>query len=296
MSKEMSSTQKHEVKAAATIIMEDVICQSFVQSSSTLAYACILIRQKKYDLASHVLHSLEAKQASRFKEMVFYLQAQIGIETGDYALVKRRLVPRVNQHANDMVALALLEACIYQEWLVSQALPPVASPINTEPVLGARSGTGAESPFASQVLQAGPNGNSAIGPEESDFGLYQNLASDQNTHALAMGNLDTGTFKSKCRNSAMEPLIEVLPQILPGAISIACQNLEGGEIHKICLSFQNLTVTSLHRAGERLELVTGPINQSLLTMVRAENLFQKQAASALGRARMASSISGVNSP
>src|SRR4051812_23002888 len=107
----------HEVKPAALILADDVICQSFIQSSSTLAYACLLIRQRKYDLAVHVLHSLEAKQASRFKDMVFYLQAQIGIETGEYGVVKKRLVPRTNQHPNDLVALSLLECCIYHEWL-----------------------------------------------------------------------------------------------------------------------------------------------------------------------------------
>ena len=48
----------HEVKPAAAVIADDVICQSFIQSSSTLAYACLLIRMRKFDLAAHVLHSL----------------------------------------------------------------------------------------------------------------------------------------------------------------------------------------------------------------------------------------------
>src|SRR5215212_8910625 len=81
----MTAAATYEVKPPSAILAEDVICQSFIQSSSTLAYACLLIRGGKYDLAAHVLHSLEAKPASRFKDMVFYLQAQIGIETGDYA-------------------------------------------------------------------------------------------------------------------------------------------------------------------------------------------------------------------
>jgi len=123
----MSSTTQHEVKAASAVLSDDIICQSFIQSSSTLAYACLLIRRKKYELATHVLHSLEAKQASRFKDMVFYLQAQIGIETGEYAVVKKRLVPRVNQHPNDMVALSLLEADIYLEWVAWQSRQPEAA-------------------------------------------------------------------------------------------------------------------------------------------------------------------------
>src|SRR3954471_13997725 len=112
----MNAAPQHEIKPADAVIAEDDICQSFIQSSCTLAYACLLIRRRRFDLATHVLHSLEAKQASRFKDMVFYLQAQIGIETGEYAVVKKRLVPRVHQHPNDMVALSLLEACIFLEW------------------------------------------------------------------------------------------------------------------------------------------------------------------------------------
>ena len=35
----------HDVKSAAAVLADDVICQSFIQSSSTLAYACLLIRR-----------------------------------------------------------------------------------------------------------------------------------------------------------------------------------------------------------------------------------------------------------
>src|SRR5688500_13153033 len=112
----MTTTTTYEIKTPAEILSEDVICQSFIQSSSTLAYACLLIRGARYDLAAHVLHSLEAKPASRFKDMVLYLQCQIGIESGDFAEVKRRLVPRVQQHPGDMVALCLLQSCVSLEW------------------------------------------------------------------------------------------------------------------------------------------------------------------------------------
>jgi len=128
---------------------------------------------------------------------------------------------------------------------------------------------------------------------DSDFGIYQGLAADENTQALALGNRESGRFKSICRNGSVESLIGLLPQMLPSGVAGACADLESGEIHKICFSFQYMTVTSLHKGAEQLALVTGNINQSLLTMVRAENIFQKQtrsalAASAPARARPAS--------
>nr|MDQ3000349.1 hypothetical protein [Fibrobacterota bacterium] len=128
----MSAAPMHELKTAAAVLADDVICQSFIQSSSTLAYACLLIRDRKYDLAVHVLHSLEAKQASRFKDMVFYLQAQIGIETGEFNMVKKRLVPRVNQHPNDMVSLSLLECCIFLEFTEWERSHPQAETLSAE--------------------------------------------------------------------------------------------------------------------------------------------------------------------
>lgn len=129
---------------------------------------------------------------------------------------------------------------------------------------------------------------SAADPLDSDFGVYQALASDENTQALSLGNRDSGRFRFNCRNGNLEPLVNMLPQLVPGAIAHACASLESGDIHKICFSFQNMTVTSFHKGAEQLALVTGNINHSLLTMVRAENIFQKQAASAQARVRLAS--------
>ncbi len=126
----MIAAPQHEIKTPDAVIADDVICQSFIQSSCTLAYACLLIRRGRFELAAHVLHSLEAKQASRFKDMVFYLQAQIGIETGEYQMVKKRLVPRAHQHPNDLVALSLLESCMYREFAAAEA----SSPRPPEPV------------------------------------------------------------------------------------------------------------------------------------------------------------------
>ncbi|MDB5102737.1 MAG: hypothetical protein JWP91_426 [Fibrobacteres bacterium] len=367
----MTTAPMHEVKSAAAVLADDVICQSFIQSSSTLAYACLLIRQGKYDLALHVLHSLEAKQASRFKDMVFYLQAQIGIETGEFATVKKRLVPRVHQHPNDMVALSLLECDIYLEfveWEKSHPRPDasgtfeVATPSGSGPILSdsyfgntqAASASASAARFEAshrdtppsmpQVQpESRPQPPSAVDPRQADtplsglakvktapplagpmavkpaktappssapaapaaprvpypaspgasqegaFGIFQALSEDKNTQALAIWNPEKGKFKSECRDPVLETLVAMLPHEVPMPIQAACASLEGGTVNKICFSFQNMTVTSFHSGGENMGLITGNINQSLLTIVRAENTFRKHAAS---QAQSAASAAG----
>ncbi|MDB5048372.1 MAG: hypothetical protein JWO30_1443 [Fibrobacteres bacterium] len=337
----MSNETLHEVKSAAAVLADDVICQSFIQSSSTLAYACLLIRQKKYDLAVHVLHSLEAKQASRFKDMVFYLQAQIGIETGEFSTVKKRLVPRVNQHPNDLVALSLLECCIHHEWIEWAKTRPQPESIATEsgsmqapdldspPVVSdsafgnaqAASAAAYAAAFGAPIPDPQENNDTPLagllevrspdplaakaapplapavgirsapssvkpapapagGIPDGDVGIYQTLANDQNTQALIVWNAEKGKLKSAFRNPELEPLVAMLPQEFPASVQDACSALESGAIHKICFSFQNLTVTSFHSGAENMALVTGNINQSLLSIVRAENTFRKQTAKA----------------
>ncbi len=312
----MTTAPMHEVKPAAAVIADDVICQSFIQSSSTLAYACLLIRQRKFDLAAHVLHSLEAKQASRFKDMVFYLQAQIGIETGEFAMVKKRMVPRVNQHPNDMVALSMLECCVYHEFAEWEkdhpTLPeaPVDSPFgNAQAVSAAAYAATFDEPASAAVpdlielklnalppeMSAAPRADAPARPAipvasratpsgprpgsgpDGELGLYQVLANDANTYALALWN-PNGKSKSFCRNPDLEPLMASLPRELPGAIQSACVALDSGPVHKICFCFQTLTTTTFHAGAENMALVTGNINQSLLTIVRAENTFRKASA------------------
>jgi hypothetical protein len=344
----MIAAPQHEIKSADAVIAEDVICQSFIQSSCTLAYACLLIRRRRFELAAHVLHSLEAKQASRFKDMVFYLQAQIGIETGEYMMVKKRLVPRVNQHPNDMVALSLLETSIYHEFAENapESPAPVSEPRSVsgfgnaeaasaaalaasfaptrlppeEPVAPAVAGaladpapiiqapspvpTAAKAAPAVQALSAhqangvqpgyveialaslpsapasgaalgrdGSRGHRAGASGDADMGLSQGIANDPNTQALGLwGKQRTKIF---CRSPELEPLMAMLMRELPGSLQDACGTLDAGPIHKVCFSFQHLTISSFHAGGEAMAHVTGPLNQNLLSIVRAENTFKK---------------------
>lgn len=345
----MTTAMTHEVKPPSAVLAEDVICQSFIQSSSTLAYACLLIRRGRHDLAAHVLHSLEQKPASRFKDMVFYLQAQIGIETGDFQSVKRRVAARVQQHPNDMVALSLLASCIHLEWedlqlrnpgsaahtLAEERTEPHAEPeahyayhtLSVPTLPSAQAGYPLPEPVLSDVSAAlgrapaveAPALNPHITPlnltvftatppspaptslpvqaqapspvppaapatpvigspyssSESDFGIFQSLASDPNTFALSLWNSMTRKQRTSCKRPGAEILIASLPQSLPSDLSESVRALEGGEVLKACFAFQSMTVTSLHAGAENLGLVTGSLNQSLLTMVRAENTFLK---------------------
>jgi hypothetical protein len=355
----MTASAPYEVKSPAAILAEDVICQSFIQSSSTLAYACLLIRRGRHDLAAHVLHSLEAKPASRFKDMVFYLQCQIGIETGDFEAVKRRLAARAHQHLGDMVALSLLESCIhleYEDWLrrnpeqtvreetsagtsveprqeepeeplpgqgaapsyhtlavptvpaarpdlpggkaleamrespldldgFSDTPPPGALPI--APETGNGSSPAWPTPLAAakepSVPAAEAGASYARQSGGGELGLYQPLAADANTQALSLWNSAQRRMRAECRKEGLEPLMAALPDLVPQGLSEAVRSLDGGEINKICFSFQAVTVTTLHAGPDHLGLVTGPISQSLLTMVRAENIFLKQGPGATSR-------------
>jgi hypothetical protein len=338
----MTEAVTHEVKSPSVVLSEDVICQSFIQSSSTLAYACLLIRRGRHDLAAHVLHSMEAKPASRFKDMIFYLQAQIGIETGDFAAVKRRLVPRVHQHPNDMVALSLLASCVHLEWedwrlrnpgaafpaplperapaqepvyhtlsvpTVPSAQASFPGPLSSvqDPVLSdshaalgrasARQPAPASQPAslhatpvslnvilpaaapasapAAASASGAPASESAYTLGDGDFGIYQPLAAEPNTFALSQWNSGQRKLKIASKRPEAEALVSALPQALPFGLSEAVRALDGGEVIKACFSFQALTVMSLHAGSENLGLVTGNLNQSLLTMVRAENTFLK---------------------
>jgi hypothetical protein len=351
----MIAAPQHEIKPPDAVIAEDVICQSFIQSSCTLAYACLLIRRGRFELAAHVLHSLEAKQASRFKDMVFYLQAQIGIETGEYPMVKKRLVPRVHQHPNDLVALSLLECCMYREFAAEEAasprppepaqpafgnaqaasaaamaaafvatgLPsgepsasapaevqyqrPVAVPAGSAiaampagprtqstPLVGAALSSAppdlieislaslpavsAASPVSSvasaSAARDGSRGHRAGASGDADLGLYQGIANDPNTLAVGLWGARVRA-KSFCRAPEIEPLMAILPRELPASLQAACSALESGPIHKVCFSFNHVTASTFHAGAEGMALVTGPLNQSLLAIVRAENTFKK---------------------
>jgi hypothetical protein len=116
-----------------------------------------------------------------------------------------------------------------------------------------------------------------------DLGLFQPLAADANTQALTQWNSAQRRQRADCRRAGLEPLMDSLPGLVPLGLAEAVRSLEGGEINKVCFSFQSITVTTLHAGPDHLGLVTGPISQSLLTMVRAENIFLKQGAGATSR-------------
>ena len=105
------------------------------------------------------------------------------------------------------------------------------------------------------------------------MGLSQGIANDPNTQALGLWCKQR--TKISCRSPELEPLMAMLMRELPGSLQDACGSLDAGPIHKICFSFQHLTLSTFHAGGEAMAHVTGPLNQNLLSIVRAENTFKK---------------------
>jgi hypothetical protein len=109
------------------------------------------------------------------------------------------------------------------------------------------------------------------------MGFYQGTANDPTTQALGLWGGKNGA-KRYCRAPEFEPLIAMLPLELPAALQGACSALEAGPIHKVCFAFQHLTDSTFHAGAEGMAHVTGPLNQNLLSIVRAENTFKKTTA------------------
>lgn len=125
------------------------------------------------------------------------------------------------------------------------------------------------------------------------MGLYQGIANDPNTQALGLWG-GKGGAKTFCRGPELEPLMAILSRELPGALQAACGALEGGPVHKICFSFQHLTVSTFHAGAEGMAHVTGPLNQNLLSIVRAENTFKKTALGGSTAMGAANTVGGPN--
>jgi hypothetical protein len=120
----------------------------------------------------------------------------------------------------------------------------------------------------------GSRGHRAAASGDADLGLYQGIANDPNSLAIGLWGARVRP-KSFCRAPELEPLMAILPRELPASLQAACSALESGPIHKVCFSFNHITASTFHAGSEGMALVTGPLNQSLLAIVRAENTFKK---------------------
>lgn len=345
-----------EVRSAAQVLQDDVMCQSFIQGSSTLAYACVLIRRGQYELAGHVLRHLDGRKAGRYRDIVFYLQCRIDIETGLFGPVKSRLVARLREQPADSVALSLLQACIQDE-LKANPLPEVvpvtkaaAAPTPSQPVanptpepefddspeglaqalsesaaffklgsmaaaLPIEAATPMEVPpsftpaYADVQPQAhvqappvSPTVSPSIPPQAPvmpapaapeirpprvtrdisssalvDMVTFQPVIQDQGTRAFTVWDSYSGDSRKEIREPKLEGIVTELPTLLPNALAQAVAGLDAGRTVKTCFAFKSATVTTLHQGDLNCGLVTGPLNQSLIAIVRTETLFAKRA-------------------
>lgn len=354
-----------EVRSAAQVLQDDVMCQSFIQGSSTLAYACVLIRRGQYELAGHVLRHLDGRKAGRYRDIVFYLQCRIDIETGLFGPVKTRLVTRLREQPADSVALSLLQACIQAE-LKANPLPEVAqvakaamaptpslASLNPTPepefddspeglaqalsesaaffklgsmaaALPVEAVTPMEAPSSysyapayaeaqpQEPLQAPPSVPApSFAPTTSppsqpqtpviptpampevrpprvtrdisssalvDMVTFQPVIQDQGTRAFTVWDSYSGDSRKEMREPSLEGIVAELPILLPNALAQAVAGLDAGRTVKTCFAFKSVTVTTLHQGDLNCGLVTGPLNQSLIAIVRTETLFAKRAA------------------
>ncbi len=308
MSQNSASAAIGEVRTAVQVLREDVTCQSFIQGSSSLAYASVLIRRGQYELAGHVLKSLESRKAGRFRDIVFYLQALIDIETGLFPQVKTRLVSRLKEQPADMVSLSLLQACIQAELLAYPdgegssfefAFEPEAPPqlMKSEPAPAPApqylepSPIEASAPYRAPEppRQPPPNnmvandtrssrpGREGSGSTDVDLKPFQTVVNDAGTKAFAAWDSMNGDMRCEVREAQLEGVVGELPQLLPNSLAVAVAGLDAGRTIKTCFSFNHLTVTTLHQGHFNVGLITGPLNQSLIAVVRTETLFAKRA-------------------
>jgi hypothetical protein len=333
MSESTGPTAIGEVRSAAQVLKDDVMCQSFIQGSSTLAYVCLLIRKGQYELAGHVLRQLESRKSGRFRDIVFYIQTQIDMELGLFDIVKVRLIERLREHPADMVALSLLQACIQAELLVHEGeKQPEPNPVTSADiehaidVLSERREAEAI-PFVSQAMP-GPSGISIPDPElpasyphlrdlldippvepspepapvavepppppilapktlktpiqasataEVELIPFQAVIQDPGTLGFIVWETRKGTYRKEVKDPGMDALVTELPQWYPGHLSEHVQALDSGKMTKTCFAFGKLTVTTLHHGHFHCGLVTGPLSQSLIAVVRTETLFAKRA-------------------
>jgi hypothetical protein len=248
------------VSAPGEILAADARCQGLIQSSATLAYACLLIRRGDLPLARHSLDALEQRPRAAYREIIPYIRAWIEMDAGNFGGAKAGLTAALQKQSGDMVALSLLQACIVLELrqdVESPAEPQLPAEIEPSAVLPSVSG---EAAFP-----------------DAEMASYQGVIADPQTKAFGLWD---GAGRSRLAGPGLDqaPLFEVIRQELPASLSAGVANLDGGEIQKICFSFDSMTVASWHAPEIHAGLVAGPLQSALLTLVRAENAFGKRPA------------------
>lgn len=110
-----------------------------------------------------------------------------------------------------------------------------------------------------------------------DMVTFQPVIQDPGTRAFTVWDSYSGDIRKSVRDADLEGVIADLPALLPGTLAQAVAGLDAGRTIKTCFAFKQVTVTTLHQADLNCGLITGPLNQSLIAVVRTETLFAKRA-------------------
>jgi hypothetical protein len=234
-----------------------------------------LIRRGDLDLARHVLDVLDQDKTSSIRDITAYLRAWIEMETRAFPRAKSDLLARLQQQPGDAVALSLLQACIVSEIehgasLAAEAKFSPAIDLASAPTSPSEP---AAEPSAEPLAAIASLEASAL---DAEMASYQAVITDLQTWSFAIWD-GQGASRLSVRKPDMSALTEFMPQDFPAALSESVSRLDGGEIQKVCFSFERLTVTNWHSPAMHVGLVTGPFQQALLTLARAENVFHKRA-------------------
>jgi len=276
-----------EVSDAAQVLEQDPECRNLIQSSPNLAYVCLMIRSGRHELASHAIQTLQGDKDGPTRQIALYLQSQIDIETHVYGSVKARLVAHLEENPGDIVALSLLQAAIHAELsqdppvsvpaAKQEAATPIshASPVSLpEPKVPVEpAGDAGKSHFEARSSRYGRDARASV---DVDLMPFQSVLQDPGNRAFVLWEDMNGNSRKEVREEQADAAVSELPKVLPIALDGAISGLEGGRILKTCFSFARMTATTLHHGNFHCGLITGPLNQSLITIVRTETLFNKR--------------------
>jgi hypothetical protein len=106
---------------------------------------------------------------------------------------------------------------------------------------------------------------------------FQAVTQDPGTKGFIVWESRRGGYRKEVRDPDVDNLVMELPLLFPGELTERARALDAGKMTKTCMAFGKLTVTTLHQGHFHCGLVTGPLSQSLIAVVRTETLFAKRA-------------------
>ena len=260
------------VKSAAEAIYQDEISRNALLRSGSLAYAFQLIRAGRFELAEHILTQFDKQSEPAIKELLFFLRLQISIAQEAFDITRKKILARLEQAPQNFTVLSLLQACIMEELEHAKHTPePISEAIPVIPIVE-------EQPqFRMEPEAPGL-------PEKDSLTLgatptrYLPVLQDEKTRGFVLWDTKQERRFSQVRDASLGILAKTVEESLPRSLDLACRRLEGGNILKICFAFENMAVTSFHGREENVAIITGPFQQSLITIVRAENLYTQNLA------------------